>query len=217
MTKRISPTQRRWITVVLTIAVAFLSGHLMQSNRTEDVASRPVPAPVVLPEPPVSVASLGIPPSLATRILETRADRKGSCKASLTLDETATGFLSVVLEAPCHTKTAFALQLNELTASAATDARGRWEQRLPALAEVSTVHIELADLVLFDQLRHEYAASQQHIVLAWSGSQTFRIRVDPWSGTPAASAPKLLTEEGVDGTFTRVGDSMGKACELRYR
>lgn len=209
MTKWITPW-RGWATVVLTVAVAFLSGHLMQSDHSETAATQPVITPRDLPKPPVTAGALPIPPSLQDRILETRADRGGTCDVDLALTETPAGLLSVTLNAPCHANSELLLRLNELTANVVTNARGNWGHRLPVLSDVSTVEITLADVTVSGRLRHQSVSGQQHIILAWTGTQTFQIGVDPRFGDTVAR--QVIDEE--IGAFIRVGDGTGAAFEI---
>ncbi|MEM9425736.1 MAG: hypothetical protein AAGA06_03455 [Pseudomonadota bacterium] len=209
MIRHLTPSARRWITVGLTLAVAFFTGHLMQSPRSETVMLQPTVTPDNFPNPPAVASALNVPPRLNDRIVETRAERKGSCRANLTLEETPAGFLSILLTAPCHADTALTLQINELTATDKTDARGSWEARLPALARVSMVKVSLSDITLSRNLNHEIATNQQHIILGWTGAQTFHIRVDD-----ASNLPRSLADDAVVGTFTRLGDGTGAAFEI---
>lgn len=209
MIRQLTPSVRRWITIGLTLAVAVLTGHLMQSSRSETVKLQPTATPDDFPKPPAVASALVAPPRQIDRIVETRVERKGSCQPNLALEETPAGFLSLVLDAPCHANTALTLQINELTATEKTDARGTWEARLPALAQVSMVKLTLSDVELSGRLRHEFATDQQHIILGWTGEQTFHIRVDAVNSLPWPSQ-----ENGVAGTFTRVGDGTGAAFEV---
>lgn len=208
MMKSITPARRRWITVLTTLAVAFLSGHLMQRTEGESTAFlRPV-APAAFPESPVVPASLASPPGLRDRILETRAERTGQCDPRLSLSETPAGLLQVSLDAPCHPRTPLTLRFNQLVATDATDARGRWDQTLPALSEEATVSVSLAGVTVAERLRHQRAAAQEHVILAWTGEQTFRIRPD----TP--SVARSSVSEPLTGRFTNVGDGSGAAFEV---
>lgn len=208
MMKSITPARRRWITVLATLAVAFLSGHLMQGNQRENAASVPLEAPADLPKGPVVTASLTPPPDLRDRILQTRAERTGQCDTQLSLSETPAGLLQVSLDAPCHPRTRLTLRFNQLVATDITDARGRWDQTLPALSEEATVSVSLADFTVADRLRHQRAGAQQHVILAWTGEQTFLIRPD----TPYVARSSV--GEPLTGRFTNVGDGTGAAFQV---
>lgn len=208
MMKSITPARRRWITVLTTLAVAFLSGHLMQRTEGESTASVRPDAPAVFPESPIVPASLASPPGLRDRILETRAERTGQCDPRLSLSETPAGLLQVALDAPCHPRTPLTLRFNHLVATDTTDARGRWDQTLPALSEEASISVSLADVTVAARLRHQRAGAQEHVILAWTGVQTFRIRPD----APPGARSSLV--EIPTGRFTNVGDGNGAAFEI---
>ncbi len=208
MKKSITPVQRRWATVFATLGIAFLSGHLMQADRDAPATIEQTEASIALPEAQVVMSSLSPLPNLRDRILETRSERKGNCEPQLELHETPAGLLQVSLDAPCHARTPLTLRFNQLIATDVTDARGRWGQRLPALSPDATISLSIGDETVAGRLQHELAGDEQHVILAWTGTQTFRIHVD--DHLDAGSAPHA----GEAGRLFRVGNGSGAAFEI---
>ncbi|MCG6884925.1 MAG: hypothetical protein LJE62_14335 [Silicimonas sp.] len=225
MRRILSLYRRRWRTAIVTLALAFLSGHLMQSVLVEPSwptgsARGPLPTPMP-PEDNVS-ASLVAPPVLPTRVAEARLPRTASCTPVLTLDPAPAATVRVGLAAPCHANTRVSLLMGNLAAQVETDAHGRWSARLPALREITDVSLSFGGRFLAASVETPDAASLQHVILAWDGAPTFHItafefgahaREDGhvWSGAPSAPERAL---QGAGGFLTRVGDGTGPAFEI---
>lgn len=207
--------QRRWITLFITLALAFLSGHLMQSDRAETRVELKSDVAIALPELPVVTANLTSPPGLGDRILATRAERKGGCDPHLELSETPAGLLNISLDAPCYARESFTLEVNALKATDTTDARGRWDLRLPALSEEVEVNVSIAGQTVSDRLLLQHAKGHQHVILAWSGAQTFHIRAEARTGeTGRLASGDVSSDPPPIGAFTAVGNGVGASFEI---
>ncbi len=196
--------RKRWITAIVSLALAFLSGHIMQSE-VNAAQARKAAAAIEPPRAPafIQAASLQTAPLYPFRVLETRAERKGSCTPAMEMVELATGMIRVSLTAPCHIEGPVRLTLNDVAADVETDARGRWEGQVPALSSQVTARFEFGDQTLRDLLEVEAAETLQHVLLTWHGAQTFRIHVEPFGATTGETG----------GTLVRIGSGRGAAFE----
>lgn len=204
MKKLGSPKSRRWVTVIVTVCLALLSGHLVQTNTPTQAPWNATRTATALPTAPFAPSALNTPMPLRDRILATRAERAGSCLPMLQLEETPTGELGIALEVPCHPRTPFKIMVNTLTADVVTDAKGRWEQRIPGLAPEIAVSIQLGKHTRSERLDLSDRTAKQLVALAWHGPQTFFIRPET---APSGS------EEGL-GQVIRVGTGIGAAFEV---
>ncbi len=208
MKNYVTPSVRRWVLIFSTFGLAFLSGHLMQSSRGE-APERPLVAKAInVPASPAIAVALSDPPVMRDRILDTRATRKGSCRPDLQLTRTPDAAIHVTLTAPCHASTPISVRVNELAATDATDARGHYDIRLPFIADRVTVSLGFKDHVLTQTISNDDLPEQQHVILAWHGPETFRIRAD-MVGADDQSANEVVT-----GNFVRVGQKGGAAFEI---
>lgn len=196
--------RKRWITATVSLALAFLSGHVMQ-NEVKAAQARKIAAAIEPPRAPalIRTASLRSPPVYPLRVIETRTERKGSCAPAMEMAELATGMVRVSLTAPCHLDAPVRLTLNDVVADVETDALGRWEGQVPALSSQITARFDFGDETLRDRLDLEAAETLQHILLTWSGPQTFRIQVEPFGAAKGETGGALL----------RVGSGRGAAFE----
>ncbi|MEO1537511.1 MAG: hypothetical protein AAFR73_07245 [Pseudomonadota bacterium] len=212
MKQYLTPAVRRGSVIFATVAAALLSGHVVQRDTVEDLPT--VTPAVEVPELPVSVAELKLPPFFSNRILETRVERKASCDPSLELSETPIGFLHVVVTAPCRADTRLRVQFNDLDAEVALDGQGRWEQRFPPLTSNLRVLAQTGPYQLRRDVTLKQDAKHQHVVLAWSGAQTFHIRADTLLHFTGKGAPEAGNEPHKAAVSTRVGDGKGSSFEI---
>ncbi len=196
--------RKRWITAIVSLALAFLSGHIMQSE-VSAAQARKVAVEIKPPTDPapIRMALLQTPPVFPARVRETRAERKGSCAPGMEMVEIATGMVRLTLTAPCHIGRPVRLKLKDMTADVVTDARGRWEAQVPALAPMLTARFQFDGEVIQDRLEVAAAGNVQHVLLTWQGAQTFRIHVEPFDAA----------ESETDGSLVRIGSGTGAVFE----
>ena len=126
------------------------------------------------------------------------------CRPDLRLAEAPNGDLSIELDAPCHANTPIEIRVNSLVADVRTDARGKWNQRIPAISSEVSVAIHLDESTISAKLPLAKAAAQQLVALAWSGPQTFFVQADSM-GTGS---------EEISSAFTHVGSGEGASFEI---
>ena len=169
---------KRWATAIATLVLAFLSGHIMQSE-IEASQFHKQAATIVAPADPKPVQmGLQAPPLLTSRVLETRAPRSPGCEPHLEMSEMATGMVRVSLVTRCHLKRALTVSINGLKADIVTDASGNWEAVLPALSSRMIAKFQFGETTIEKQLDVSSSESFQHVLLLWNGVQTFRIHVE---------------------------------------
>ena len=204
MKKLSASSGRWWVTVIVTMGLALLSGHLVQSFAVKDDPWTETSLAIALPVAPTVSSTLSTPPRFDDRVRETRYARAGNCRPTLTLEETPNGDLVIGLSAPCNAHQPFEVRINSLVADVETDASGKWDQRMPPLAPEVTVEIRMGNYTLTEQATFSQADAQQLVALAWTGPQMFFIR-----------AESTATDIGeTQAAFTRVGSGGGASFEL---
>lgn len=213
MMQFVSPRMRRWCLGVATVAAAVLSGHVVQRSKDVPLPAASPPPSISVPSLPTDVAALEPPPVLGNRTAETQSVRKDSCDPSLSLNESPAGQLDIVLNAPCHVEKPIKVQVDQLKADATTDHSGSWEARVPALNPRVSVEVFFGDVAVADVFEPENSRPEQHLILAWTGTQVFEIRADVSQTSPGR---RSLTEDELQGIpffATRVGDGSGASFE----
>lgn len=205
---------RLWITLSAAFMLAILSGHMMQKSRNDPVVEALAAAVVVVPRSPVISVSLQTPPSPGERIVNTRADRGETCAPSLELRETPGGMLDIAFHAACHRAQPIEITVNDLVATARTDAHGSHLLRLPALADTVEVHVGFGEYALSETLTFSKEVEAQHVILAWSGVQTFSLRTTTYASPADAGRTVPLLQTAPVGVLTQVGAENGHAFEV---
>ncbi len=198
--------RRRWLTVVVTVGLALLSGHWMQSRLGS--SNTPPDGPLSLPNAPTFTAILQPAPRFPERVTETRSPRSAGCAPRMQVHEMPGASLRVTLQAPCHKDEPLRLTFNELTADDVTDANGRWEARLPNLGPLVNVALDFGDYRLSEAVNPAEPLILQHVILSWTGAKTFEIQAE------AQTNQTLVGTEMPDGMLTQVGDGRGAAFEI---
>jgi len=215
MKQFVSPRMRRWCLGVATVATAVLSGHVVQRGKDVPLpAASPLPpSSVSIPSLPTDAAVLEPPPVLGNRTAETQSVRKDSCDPSLSLTESPAGQLDIVFKAPCHVEKPIKVQVDQLKADATTDHSGSWEARVPALNSRMSVEVFFGDEAVKGTFEAEHSTPEQHLILAWTGTQVFEIRADV-SQTSLGRISLMEDElQGLPFFATRVGDGSGASFE----
>ena len=204
MTKTFSPGVRRSFFVATVVSIALLSGHLVQQSGSDlGTAVQPLPD-VTVPSLPREAGVLQPPPLFPDRTLETRAERLDSCDPELQVSETPSGHIHVALLAPCYASSPIKIQFNDLVADDTTDATGFWEARLPPLGERTHISVNVDRYLLQDTFVLDTLIDQRLVILAWDGSQTFRIKTD----VPVAE------RSDANALISRLGDGSGASLEV---
>lgn len=231
---------RRVATVVVVLALAFLSGHLMQTVLRDDkpVASVPqgpdaapvlesVEEPKPLPTPPAATLMpiLERPPILPTRPQHPLGDETAvhrACDPRLFLTPAPAGTFTLAFRAPCDGGARVSIRQGPLKAAQTLDDTGRLSLRMPALSEDVTIDVTLGKTTLSSKLKVPGASDFQHVALIWDGPQMLRLNAyefgaarneigHVWSG-----APKTPTRasRGTGGFLTRLADEDGPSVEI---
>lgn len=203
---------RRWGLVVGTMALALLSGHIMQLGQVDRRMPEPPETEIVLPQPPATAPTLRQPPRGQPRILETRAERLDTCDPELRVSETPTGYLEIAIDAPCHAGGPIRVQVNEMIADETTDVHGYWEARVPVLAETMQIEVVIKDIVLSEEIGPLPLTGHQHVIMTWQGARVFAIKAE-------ASRTGVATDRGAEHALpepnvTRLGDGKGSGLEI---
>ena len=203
--------KRRWITALVTLALAFLSGHIMQTvladkstTATYETAPDAAPQlqsgeePKALPLPPAGtlIPILQRPPVLPERVGKPHAlNEKTGCTPKLIVDAAPAATLRIRLEAPCHYNTRVLVSQADIAGWAKTDAKGILQIRRPALSARPLVKVEIKGLTRVAATKVPDAAGFQHVAIQWAGQQALRINAyefgaqksqfgHVWSGAP---------------------------------
>lgn len=216
--------RRRWVTVIVTLALAFASGYLMEHVLTERTAELPDPPSQPKPPAAMQVPALRTPPVLPDRARERRlaSDRNHGCRPRLFVNPAPAATLRVDLYAPCQPDAPVTLAHGEVTARTATDAKGRLHIRMPALHPDAEVTLELDGQPMTGRVEVPDADGYRHVVLAWQGPQALRINAyefgaskremgHVWSGAPKSPSRAV---RGSGGYLTQMGDGSGESVEI---
>ncbi len=230
--------RRRWVTALVTLALAFLCGHIMQTvladqptTATYETAPDAAPQmqsgeePKALPLPPAAtlIPILQRPPVLPDRVGKPYAlKEKTSCTPKLMVDAAPAATLRVRLEAPCHKNTRVLVTQAGIAGWAMTDANGFLQLRLPALSVRPLIKVEIEDQTRLATAKVPHAAEFQHVAIQWVGQQALRINAyefgaqksqfgHVWSGAPKSPA---RAARGSGGFLTRLGDGAGESAEI---
>lgn len=187
--------RRRLVTVVVTLTLAFLSGHLMQSGLSKTAPINPANTTIItdtgqvsavpgltdrpqgVPELPVADAApvLETPPVLPLRVNEARLDRTVGCAPRLEVTPAPAATLRIDLLTPCAANQPVILRHGPLFAEVATDANGAFQTRLPALESPAVVHAALPGLDLTATADMPEYAAFHHVILHWTGAQILEL------------------------------------------
>lgn len=206
MTSETALRRRGYLTIAVTLALAFSSGHLMQSLFGDRLV--PPASPAALPAAPTVEAPLRPAPILPDRVFETRSPRSAGCAPSLQVDELPGTLLKVMLSAPCHRSVPLRLTFNGLVADLTTGPHGDWETRLPQIGTSSQIAFDFGDVRLSQSVASRNPAQLQHVILSWQGPQTFRVQAEMHG---AAASPDAALS---DTHLTRLGDGSGSGFEI---
>ena len=191
--------RKRWATVITSVGLAFFSGYVMQ-NELSTTQSRKDTAAIVTPsDPSLAEAALQAPPVLNSRVSETRIARRTGCEPDANMSETATGMVRLSLVTQCHIGQPVKLWINDLRVDVETDASGKWEGEVPVLSSHLVARFELGEFTLERTLDVGSASAYQHVLLAWRGSQTFMIHVEPLEAGSEDLRRKLIRVGSPDG------------------
>ncbi len=191
--------RKRWATVITSVGLAFFSGYIMQ-NELSIAQSRKDAAAIITPsDPSPAEAALQAPPVLKSRVSETRVARRTGCEPDANMSESATGMVHLSLVTQCHIGRPVKLWINDLRVDVETDASGKWEGEVPALSSHLVARFEFGELTLERTLDVKSAAAFQHVLLAWRGSQTFMIHVEPLGAGAEDLRRKLVRVGSADG------------------
>ncbi len=228
--------KRRAVTIGVTLFLALMSGHLMQSVLTDrvpvvvvdtgpkdTVQSPSVAAPDLLPVLPVSldVPALPKPPVMPSRVDEASLDRTVGCDPTLQVTPAPAATLRIDLLAPCAPNQQFILRHGPLTADVVTDAQGQFQARIPALEEQAQVLLEFPEIALSADATISDQSDFHHVILQWHGAQTLKLNAyefgasDGESGHVWPGSPKS-PERALDGRgfLTSLGRQGGDAFQI---
>lgn len=218
--------KQRWVTVLVTLGLAFASGYIMENELSDRSASRQRAEPPLQPEPPsaMQVPSLGTPPMMPGRARERRLVLIGEqgCTPRLFVNPAPAATLRIDLYAPCRPDADVTLRQGILVAALKTDARGRLHVRIPALDATSEVALEFEHEVMTAMVEVPGTDDYRHVILAWDGPQALRINAyefgaskaemgHVWAGSPKSPARAV---RGSGGFLTRIGNGTGPGFEI---
>lgn len=231
--------KRRWVTVLATLLLAFLSGHVMQTVLADraDVATTedgPDAGPALrdadegrkaLPVPPAAtlIPIILRPPVMPDRVDEPHAstEREG-CTPVLVVSAAPAATVRLQLEAPCHALETVSVQQGDIQADVKVGENGSLQLRMPALSERPVVQVEMSDRELVSTAKVPDANQFQHVAIQWEGRQELRINAyefgarksqfgHVWSGAPKSPARAV---RGTGGFLTRIGNGSGRSAEI---
>ncbi len=233
--------KKRVVTALVTLLIAFLTGHLMQTVLADKtpvaaVDDAPDAAPVLrsieepkpLPTPPAAtlVPILGTPPVLPDRVKERRGQRRdasapSACKPGA-VASAAPGATIVVRVQTCQAQARVTLRQGDITVDQTSDKEGRAEIRIPAFrerVELDVTHpggTETLGVTVTD------ATNYEHVALQWTGPQVLKMHAyefgarrnqfgHVWSGAPKSP---IRAARGSGGFLTGLGDGSGASAEI---
>ncbi|NNE88488.1 MAG: hypothetical protein HKN27_10470 [Silicimonas sp.] len=216
--------RRRVIMTCGVILVALLCGQVMQSfadnplNRREKARSLPKdPAAAILSPPPVMQGR-----ARAAEVVQIEAAAKPDtlCIPQLGLKRAAGGMIDLSFNG-CKARQVV-LRHGEVEITAATDASGMLERRIPAFSQKARVSVSFDGETIQSKIEIPDAAEFQHVAIVWNGKQTLRMHAfefgakrnqfgHVWAGAP--KTPKRATR-GNGGFLTRLGDGSGTSAEI---
>ncbi len=233
--------RRRLATALVALAIAFLSGYVMQNVLADNdgvatIKEGPDAAPVLrrgesqrpLPTPPAATLTpiLAPPPVMPHRTEEAAVQeqeaRGDNCRPQVLVENAPAATLKITVEARCHGGARVVVAQGPMRVDDRLDGDGRLETSMPALSGRSDIEVRVEEQTVTVEAEVPDAGDYQHVALLWDGVQALRINAyefgakksqfgHVWSGSPKTISRAM---RGSGGYLTRLGSGDGAGAEV---